>query len=149
MTRKEDETDTTLRTTPAPDEKTRAELANDEPIGITRETVVAQGEAVRVDRSPENANRIEESSSFFSPTETQAFRSRWNNIQVHFVDDPASAVDEANTLVSDAIDHLKQGFTAQGQPRDPTSDPNKRDSTEERRLLLRRYRTLVERLVSI
>ena len=148
MTAKENETDTALHRT-APDEKAHAELANDEPTGITRESVVAQGEAVRVDRSPEHASRTQESSRFFSPAETQVFRSRWNNIQIRFVDDPASAVDEANTLVSDAIEHLKEGFTAQGQPRDPTSDPNKRDSTEERRLLLRRYRTLVERLVSI
>jgi hypothetical protein len=148
MTAKENETDTALRRT-APDEKTRAELANDEPIGITKENVVAQGEAVRVDRSPERANRTQEPSSFFSPAETQTFRSRWNNIQVRFVDDPASAVDEANNLVSDAIEHLKQGFTAQRQPHEQTSDPDKRDSTEERRLLLRRYRTLVERLVSI
>ena len=148
MTAKENETDTALRRT-VPDEKTRAELANDEPIGITRESVVAQGEAVCVDRSPEHANRTQESSSFFSPAETQTFRSRWNNIQVRFVDDPASAVDEANSLVSEAIEHLKQGFSAQRQPRGETSDPNQRDSTEERRLLLRRYRTLVERLVSI
>jgi hypothetical protein len=147
MTAKENEIDTALRRT-APDEKTLVELANDEPAGVTRESAT-QGEVVRVDRSPENANRMQESSSFFSPTETQAFRSRWNNIQVRFVDDPASAVAEANTLVSDAIEHLKQGFTPQREPHDQTSDPNKRDSTEERRLLLRRYRSLVERLVSI
>ena len=147
MTAKENETDTALHRT-APDEQTRAELANDEPVGITRESATP-GEGVRVDRSPENANRVQDSSSFFSPAETQAFRSRWNNIQVRFVDDPASAVDEANSLVSDAIEHLKQGFTAQRPPRGQMSDSNQRDSTEERRLLLRRYRTLVERLVSI
>jgi hypothetical protein len=147
MTAKDNETDTALRRT-EPDEKTLAELTNDEPAGVTRESAT-QGEVVRVDRSPENTSRMQESSSFFSPAETQAFRSRWNNIQVRFVDDPASAVDEANTLVSDAIEHLKQGFTPQREPHDQTSDPNKRDSTEERRLLLRRYRTLVDRLVSI
>jgi hypothetical protein len=147
MTAKENQTDTALHRT-APVEQTRAELANDEPIGITRESAIP-GEAVRVDRAPENANRMQDSSSFFSPAETQAFRSRWNNIQVRFVDDPASAVDEANTLVSDAIEHLRQGFTAQRQPHEQASDPDKRDSTEERRLLLRRYRILVERLVSI
>lgn len=143
MTAKENQTETALRAAP-PDEKPRAELAIDEQVGITRGSAV-QGEAARV----ENANRIEGSPSFFSPAQTQAFRSRWNDIQVGFVDDPAHAVDEANALVSDAIEHLKQGFTEQRQPLDPTSDPNKRDSTEERRLLLRRYRTLVERLVSI
>jgi len=148
MTAKENETDPALRRT-APDEKTRTELANDGPIEITRESVVAQGEAVRVDRSPEHANRTQEPSSFFSPAETQAFRSRWNNIQVRFVDDPAGAIDEANNLISDAIEHLEQGFSAQRQPDGQTSEPNQRDSTEERRLLLRRYRTLVERLVSI
>jgi hypothetical protein len=147
MTAKENETDTALRTT-APGDQTRAELANDEPVGITREGATP-GEAVCVERSPENANRVQDSSSFFSSAETQAFRSRWNNIQVSFVDDPASAVDEANTLVSDAIEHVKQAFTAQRQSRDQTSDQNQRDSTEERRLLLRRYRTLVERLVSM
>jgi len=146
MTAKENETDTALRTA-APDEKTRVELANDERAGIARESTT-QSERIRAERSPD-ANRMQESSSFFSPAETQAYRSRWNNIQVRFVDDPASAMDEANTLVSDAIEHLKQGFTAQGQPGDSSSDPNKRDSTEERRLVLRRYRTLVERLVSI
>ena len=143
MTAKENETDTALRRS-APDEKTRAEPVNDEPIEVTTESA-SQGEAVRA----ANANRGQEPSSFFSPAETQTFRSRWNNIQVRFVDDPASAVDEANSLVSEAIEHLKQGFSAQRQPRGQPSDANQRDSTEERRLLLRRYRTLVERLVSI
>jgi len=150
MTAKENETDTALRETAA-EEKTRGELVNDEPIDIKREGA-SQGEAVRVDRSdrpPAAANRGNEPSSFFSPAETQTFRSRWNNIQVRFVDDPAGAIDEANNLVSDAIEHLKQGFSAQRQPPDQTADPNQRDSTEERRLLLRRYRVLVERLVSI
>ena len=146
MTAKENETDTAFGRT-APDEG--AELVKDEPIDVTSGGA-SEGAAVRADRSDRSpANRVQEPSSFFSPAESQTFRSRWTNIQVRFVDDPAGSIDEANNLVSDAIEHLKQGFSAQRQPHGETSDPKQQDSTEERRLLLRRYRTLVERLVSI
>jgi hypothetical protein len=142
----ENETNTELRAMPSV-ERAHTELATNEQVGTTKGSAV-QDEAARMNRPAENANR-HESSVFFSPAQAQAYRSRWNDIQVSFVDDPAGSVEQANVLVRDAIEHLTEGFSTQRQKLDERPDRSNLDTTEERRLLLCRYRSLVERLVSI
>ena len=44
-----------------------------------------------------------------SGEEADHFRTRWNEIQGTFVDDPASAVQQADVLVSEAVDKITQG----------------------------------------
>jgi len=76
------------------------------------------------------------------------FKARWDVIQQGFVDDPRSAVSEADKLVDDVLKRLSDTFDQQhhsleGQWAD--GEP----STEDLRGALQRYRTFFQRLVTL
>ena len=48
----------------------------------------------------------------FAQNDTQDFRSRWEKIQIGFVDEPRKAVEEADRLVASAIKRLAEVFAA-------------------------------------
>jgi hypothetical protein len=72
------------------------------------------------------------------------FRSRWSIVQQGFVDDPQKAVREGDELVAQVIKSLAESFAKQRAALE-----GQRDSTEDLRLALRRYRSFFERLLSI
>jgi len=81
-------------------------------------------------------------------TEGVDFKARWDVIQQGFVDDPRTAVTDADKLVSDVLDRLSTTFdeqhrTLEGQWSDGEPD------TEALRSALQRYRAFFERLLTI
>lgn len=72
------------------------------------------------------------------------FRSRWSIVQQGFVDDPKKAVREGDELVAQVIKSLAETFAKQRAELE-----GQRDSTEDLRLALRRYRSFFERLLTI
>jgi hypothetical protein len=77
------------------------------------------------------------------------FRSRWNEIQVAFVDEPRDAVGRADQLVAETIQKLSESFTAERQKLEGEWDRGANDSTEALRLALQRYRSFFNRLLSV
>jgi hypothetical protein len=76
-------------------------------------------------------------------------RSRWDDVQASFVDDPKQCVQKADRLVSDVVDRLKAGFD---QARSRLEEPWARGeeaSTEDLRQALKRYREFFQRLLSV
>src|SRR5262250_3347983 len=53
--------------------------------------------------------------TLFSPAEAGSLRSRWENIQIEFVDEPRDSVGHADQLVVEAIQSLATGFSAERQ----------------------------------
>ena len=85
----------------------------------------------------------------FPPRQAESFRSRWQDIQVEFVDDPRNSVKQADQLVANAVEHLTQGLANECHKLEQYWDGNESPSTEDLRLLLCRYRSFFERLMSI
>lgn len=85
----------------------------------------------------------------FSSNETQGLRSRWESLQVAFVDEPRHAVEEADRLVTETINGLSKGFSAEREKLEQQWHRGEDVSTEDLRLALRRYRSFFERLLSI
>jgi len=82
----------------------------------------------------------------FSSEETQQFRARWNEVQAKFVDEPASSVREADTLVAEVMEKITQLFAGQRQTLE--SQWSKGDtSTEDLRQVLQHYRAFFNRLL--
>ena len=52
----------------------------------------------------------ESNAPLFAPNDTQDFRSRWEKIQMGFVDEPRKAVEQADELVASAIKRLAEVF---------------------------------------
>lgn len=91
----------------------------------------------------------EEPSPLLSESETQDFRSRWNNIQTGFVDEPHNAVKSADELVAEIMQRLAQSFSDQRSNLEKQWERSDEVSTEELRLALRRYRSFFDRLLAI
>ncbi|MFY1695402.1 hypothetical protein [Solwaraspora sp. WMMA2101] len=85
--------------------------------------------------------------SFLGAEQAEAFRDRWRDVQLRFVDDPQGAAGQARELVTEAVEVLTAALTAQ---RDGLGgDGTDADDTEQLRMTVRRYRDLLDRLLTI
>ncbi len=74
---------------------------------------------------------------------------RWESIQVGFVDDPRSAVQEAETLVSDVMREMVGLFQRQRQQLEEQWSGGNQASTDDLRVAFRRYRDFFQRLLQM
>jgi hypothetical protein len=77
------------------------------------------------------------------------FRSRWEKIQIGFVDEPRKAVEQADELVASAIKRLADVFATERQKLEAEWDKADNVSTEDLRVALRCYRSFFDRLLSV
>ncbi len=88
------------------------------------------------------------SPALFSDSEIGELRARWSNIQTGFVDQPRSAVEEADKLVAAVMQRLAEGFANERTSLEKAWDRGDNVSTEDLRVALRRYRAFFDRLLS-
>ncbi len=91
----------------------------------------------------------EESTPLFSPEEAAQFRSRWDGIQVGFVDEPRHAVERADELVASTVKRLAQIFADERTKLEQQWSRGDQVSTEDLRVALQRYRSFFSRLLSV
>ena len=89
--------------------------------------------------------------ALFVPEVAEDFRSRWDAVQIGFVDDPREAVRKADELVAQVMKSLAESFAGQraqfeSQLQDQQADSS---STENMRVALRGYRSFFQRLLSL
>jgi hypothetical protein len=85
----------------------------------------------------------------FAQTDALDLRSRWEKIQIGFVDEPRQAVEQADELVAGAIKRLAEVFATERQKLEAEWDKTDNVSTEDLRVALRRYRSFFDRLLSV
>jgi len=85
----------------------------------------------------------------FAQNDTQDCRSRWEKIQSGFVDEPRTAVVQADELVANAIKRLAEVFATERHKLETEWDKTDNVSTEDLRVALRRYRSFFDRLLSV
>jgi hypothetical protein len=85
----------------------------------------------------------------FRGEELQGFRSRWDQVQASFVDEPRLAVEQADGLVANMIKRLAEEFSTARADLERQWDTGGDVSTEELRQVLRRYRSFFNRLLPI
>ncbi|HLK47747.1 MAG TPA: hypothetical protein VKT49_06415 [Bryobacteraceae bacterium] len=79
----------------------------------------------------------------------QDFRTKWDRVQTAFVDDPRSAVKQADELVAVAMKRLAENFAEQRSGLEHQWDRGDDVSTEDLRLALRKYRSFFQRLLAV
>jgi hypothetical protein len=85
----------------------------------------------------------------FHDEELQGFRSRWDEVQASFVDEPRLAVEQADGLVANMVKRLAEEFSTARAELERQWDTGGEVSTEELRQVLRRYRSFFNRLLPI
>jgi gas vesicle protein len=78
---------------------------------------------------------------------SEHLRTRWIEIQGRFVDDPRSAVQQADALVSEVVDKITQMFASEHNSLDSQWKQGNDVSTEDLRKVLQHYRSFFNRLV--
>lgn len=86
--------------------------------------------------------------ALWSADTVDGFRSRWREVQLHFVDDPRGAATEAQSLVAEVIDALSTTVAAQKSDLDGWASAEGGD-TEELRMAVRRYRDFMDRVLGL
>lgn len=79
----------------------------------------------------------------------EAFQRRWQDVQVLFVDEPRHALEEADSLVSDAVRELADSLAAERSGIERDWHGAEDASTEDLRLTLLRYRDIFRLLLSV
>jgi hypothetical protein len=85
----------------------------------------------------------------FDDRETNDLRTRWQEVQGRFVDDPQASVAQADELVANSIKRLAEVFATEKSNLEGTWSRGGEVSTEELRQALRRYRSFFDRLLSV
>ena len=111
----------------------------------------AKEEMKREAREAANAQTMadEKLAPLFTPEAANEFRSRWDQVQFSFVDDPQRAVREGDELVAQVMKCLAQSFSQERTRLEQELGHTDAGSTENLRMALRRYRSFFQRLLSL
>jgi hypothetical protein len=136
--------DDTLRTDDRTDQPSTADLA-----------------AVRTDADEQPADDVMDGSTsstsdmqddarrpLFAEQELDGYRSRWQTVQVRFVDDPRDTVKEADALVAELMQRLAQTFSVERSNLEGQWERGTDVSTEDLRVAMQRYRSFFDRLLA-
>jgi hypothetical protein len=85
----------------------------------------------------------------FDEHETNDLRTRWQDVQGRFVDDPQASVEQADQLVANSMKRLAEIFAKERADLEAAWSKGGEVSTEDLRQALRRYRSFFDRLLSI
>ncbi len=80
--------------------------------------------------------------------EIDELQSRWNSIQVEFVDEPRASVEQARALVAAALERIEQAFSDQRSVLDQLWINHEEISTEDLRIALQAYRSFLNSLLT-
>ncbi len=131
-------------------ELTTADIANPQRSRESR-TAVIDEQPVSSQTYPSIVqNKVEVADGpLFREEELQGFRSRWDQVQGSFVDEPRLAVEQADSLVANMVKRLAEEFSTARADLEKQWDTGSDVSTEELRQVLRRYRSFFNRLLPI
>jgi hypothetical protein len=108
-----------------------------------------QPEAARQQQAGMGTEAAEPLVALFPPQVAQDFRSRWDQVQIGFVDDPRRAVQQADELVAQVMKSLAGTFADQRSRLEAGLGRDADANTEDLRVALRGYRSFFQRLLSL
>jgi hypothetical protein len=94
-----------------------------------------------------DATRSDRQSVLFDESDTDRLRSRWDEVQTEFVDSPQQAVQDADALVAELMQHLAETFAHERDTLEQQWVRGEDVTTEDLRVALTRYRSFFERLL--
>jgi hypothetical protein len=108
------------------------------------------GRELRAERDEPGAEGADDEplEPLFPNEELARARARWDEIQASFVDEPRTAVEQADSLVSELLERVTAELTEGRSRLEGQWDRGEEVSTEDLRLALRRYRSFFNRLLA-
>jgi len=126
-------------------EELREEFSSEDVVQVPEDEDAEVSEA---EITPSGDEEEEVAAPLLADEDAGGFRSRWNEIQVRFVDEPRGSVQEADGLVAEMMGQLTQMFSEERTRLESQWERGDDVSTEDLRIALQRYRSFFERLLS-
>jgi hypothetical protein len=98
--------------------------------------------------TPAAEQHVADDEPLLPESEGAELQTRWESIQTRFVDDPQSAVEEADALVASTMQQLADGFASAREDLEGQWSRGEDISTEDLRVALQRYRSFFRRLLA-
>ncbi|MFJ1806734.1 MULTISPECIES: hypothetical protein [unclassified Streptomyces] len=95
----------------------------------------------------QNAQGEDDVPQLLTADDEEGFRTRWQEVQDRFVDDPRDAVHTADALVADVMQRLAATFADHKQELEGQWNRGEQVNTEDLRQALRHYRSFFNRLL--
>jgi hypothetical protein len=118
---------------------------------LTTEQIAAAGDTA-IDAQPSVTDDAgpgrEPNAQLLEGDELRGVVERWREIQAQFVDEPRTAVREADALVADLMQRLARMFAGEREQLESRLASGDSASTEDLRQGLQRYRSFFERLLA-
>ena len=89
-----------------------------------------------------------EAGPLLASAEAEGFRARWTDVQTGFVDEPRRAVEQADGLTAELMQHLAKTFADERVQLERQWDRGEDIHTDDLRTAFQRYRSFFERLLS-
>ena len=105
-------------------------------------------DAADADHGDSGATHPGQHASLLDDSELQSITMRWKDIQAEFVDEPTTAVKEADALVAELMQRLAATFATERHELENRWASGNEVSTEDLRQGLRLYRSFFERLLA-
>jgi hypothetical protein len=90
-----------------------------------------------------------QSNALFPDDELKNFRSHWDQVQTSFVDEPRTAVEQADSLVANVVKRIAEQFASEREQLEKQWDRGENVNTEDLRQALKRYRAFFDRLLTV
>ncbi|MER7196370.1 hypothetical protein CG723_22430 [Streptomyces sp. CB01635] len=136
----------------------RTDRPQDEAVEVRNEAPTFPGESTAVpsaepsetegEQTETDVPAEEEATQLLSAEDEEGFRSRWQEVQSKFVDDPRDAVHSADALVAEVMQTLAATFAERKQELEEQWSRGERADTEDLRMALRHYRSFFNRLLT-
>lgn len=107
----------------------------------------ASGDTTAAERATTSAGGDGQPERLVPRERADAYSARWDSAKSTFVDEPRTAVAQADALVGELLDEMQRLFAEQRRRLEEGLDADT-TTTEDLRLALRRYRSFFDRLVS-
>jgi hypothetical protein len=102
------------------------------------------------DVQPSSENDVQPSGDeLLFAADPSGLRSRWDDIQAAFVDDPTECVQKADALVEEVVEQLTAAFSEARSRLEAQWARGEHASTEDLRVALQRYREFFQRLLAV
>jgi hypothetical protein len=122
------------------------EEATDEDHGRPEQAARARSEELHERERPSMERELV---PLLDESEAQEFRTRWQDIQTDFVDDPRQSVESADELVARVINSITENFARERNSLEDHWNRGEEASTEDLRIAIKRYRSFFNRLLTL
>jgi hypothetical protein len=109
----------------------------------------ANGKGVSVASDVNGVSAATDQTPLLHEGDAAQFRSRWDEIQRGFVDEPQEAVEQADSLVAEAVQQVARVFAEERSNLEGQWSRGGEVSTDDLRLALQRYRSFFQRLLEV